>query len=206
MTLVDQMAFNCAENLFLFSGPASDRERVYRNSMRVLVAFDRCGAIRAAFNAIGHDALSVYPGHDLSMSLEGAHLDADPLEALEHDSEFDLVVARLPAKLPDSYLPRLLAVRVPRIAVVETPGGNWRNRTSIPASQYLWPADWGHADDKNLALWTRGLSDIGPGTIGSVHPRLPAMNDTFLFPSRIAASMAVQWSYHIAPDLDAIQF
>jgi hypothetical protein len=154
----------------LFATPKPD------NPMKVLVACESSGAVRDAFNALGHVATSC----DLLPSeTEGRHIQGDALEVINQG--WDLIVAHPPCtylsssgmhwttrglrdpKLTEDALEFVQAIMdadCPRIAV-ENPVGCISTRIR-KATQYINPHEYGHDASKKTGLWLKGLQPLEP--------------------------------------------
>jgi hypothetical protein len=152
--------------------------------MRVLVACEYSGAVRDAFIAQGHDALSC----DLLPSeAPGPHYQGDVRDVL--GMGWDLMVAHPPCKylsvsgmhwtrrgLRDPQLTEdaldfvrlLLAAPIPRIAL-ENPVSVISSRIRKP-DQIISPHQFGHDASKKTCLWLKGLPPLRPTQL--VPPRI----------------------------------
>jgi hypothetical protein len=146
--------------------------------LRVLVACECSGAVRDAFIAAGHDAVSCDVQPDASPH-GGPHIEGDVLAVLNQG--WDLMVAHPPcrylcssglhwnkrrpgrAALSDEalvFVHKLMAAPIPRIAI-ENPVG--RIGTQIrPADQWLHPYQFGCDASKKTGLWLKGLPLLVP--------------------------------------------
>jgi hypothetical protein len=152
--------------------------------MKVLVACEYSGAVRDAFIAQGHDALSC----DLLPSeAPGPHYQGDVRDVL--GMGWDLMVAHPPCKylsvsgmhwtrrgLRDPQLTEdaldfvrlLLAAPIPRIAL-ENPVSVISSRIRKP-DQIISPHQFGHDASKKTCLWLKGLPPLRPTQL--VPPRI----------------------------------
>ena len=180
--------------------------------MKVLVACEYSGAVRDAFIAAGHDAISC----DLLPSdAPGPHYQGDVRDLL--GESFDLMVAHPPcthlsvsgarwfhlkqreqAEALD-FVRVLLSAPIPRIAL--------ENPVSIiashirPPDQTIQPWQFGHGECKATCLWLKGLPPLNPTRIVEGREQrihlLPPSPDRWklrsaTFPG-IAQAMASQW-------------
>lgn len=180
--------------------------------MRVLIACEYSGAVRDAFTALGHDAVSC----DLLPSEKpGRHYQGDVRELL--GDGWDLMVAHPPcthlavsgarhfwrkaaeqAEALD-FVRALLDAPIPRIAI-ENPVSIISTKIRKP-DQVIQPWQFGHGETKATCLWLKGLpplipTDVVSGRAARVHMMPPGPNRwkersrTF---AGIAAAMADQW-------------
>lgn len=147
--------------------------------MRVLIACEYSGAVRDAFLAMGHDAISC---DLLPTDVPGPHYQGDVFDIV--GDGFDLMVAHPPctylcssgihwnARRPERagmtedavhFFRRLLAVDIPMIAV-ENPIGVASTRIRR-ADQTIQPWQFGHPESKATQLWLRGLPLLAPTNI-----------------------------------------
>ena len=152
--------------------------------MRVLVACEYSGAVRDAFIAQGHDALSC---DLLPTDAPGPHYQGDVRDVL--GMGWDLMVAHPPCKylsvsgmhwtrrgLRDPQLTEdaldfvrlLLAAPIPRIAL-ENPVSVISSRIRKP-DQIISPHQFGHDASKKTCLWLKGLPPLRPTQL--VPPRI----------------------------------
>lgn len=178
----------------------------------MLIACEFSGAVRDAFTALGHDAMSC----DLLPSEKpGAHHVGDVFDL--DLSRFDLMIAHppcthlcvsgarwWPGKVREQaeaieFVRRLLAAPVPRIAI-ENPIGILSSAIGEP-SQIIQPWQHGHGETKATCLWLRGLprlraTKVVAGREARVH-RMPPGPNRWAERSRtlhgVAAAMAMQW-------------
>ena len=181
--------------------------------MRVLVACEYSGAVRDAFTARGHEALSC----DLLPSdTPGSHYQGDVRNVL--GMGWDLMVAHPPcthlavsgarwfkhkqaeqAEALD-FVRLLLDAPIPRIAL-ENPISVISSRIRKP-DQIIHPWQFGHGETKATCLWLKNLPALTPTNIvvgreARVH-RMSPSPDRWKERSRtypgIAAAMADQWN------------
>ena len=182
--------------------------------MKVLVACEYSGAVRDAFLAVGHDAMSC---DLLPTDVPGPHYRGDLFD-LEL-SAFDLLVAFPPCtdlaasgarwwpeKQRDgrqdaalAFVRRIMDAPVARIAI-ENPVG--RISTAIrPPDQIIQPWQHGHGETKATCLWLKGLPELSPSNIVDGREqriwKLPPTADRWKLRSMtypgIARAMADQW-------------
>lgn len=182
--------------------------------MRVLVACEYSGAVRDAFIARGHDAMSC---DLLPTDAPGPHYQGDVRDVL--DFPWDLMIAHPPcthlsvsgarhfeAKRLDgrqqsavSFFMALIKADIPRIAV-ENPVCIMSSLYRKP-DQIIQPWQHGHGETKATCLWLKGLPTLTPtqiveGRDDRIH-RLPPTADRWKIRSAtypgIAAAMAEQW-------------
>jgi site-specific DNA-cytosine methylase len=187
---------------------------VSRFSVKVLVACEYSGAVRDAFIANGHDAMSC---DLLPTDAPGPHYQGDMFD-LEL-SAFDLLIAFppcthlavsgarwFPAKRADGrqqaaldFVRRIMAAPVERIAI-ENPVSIISTEIRKP-DQTIQPWQFGHGEVKRTCLWLKNLPLLTPTNIvDGREPRvwkLPPGPDRWkerskTFPG-IAAAMADQW-------------
>ena len=180
--------------------------------MRVLIACEYSGAVRDAFRAAGHDAMSC----DLLPSeIPGPHHQGDVRDVL--GDGWDLMVAHPPcthlavsgarwfhekqaeqAEALD-FVRLLLEAPIPRIAV-ENPVSIISTRIRKP-DQVIQPWQYGHGETKATCLWLKNLPALKPtqivdGREARVHRMPPGPNrwkersPTY---AGIAGAMAAQW-------------
>ena len=182
--------------------------------MRVLVACEYSGAVRDAFIALGHDAMSC---DLLPTDSPGPHYHGDVRDVLDYP--WDMMIAHPPcthlsvsgarhfeAKRMDgrqqaavSFFMMLAKSDIPRIAI-ENPvcimSSLWRK-----PDQIIQPWQFGHGETKATCLWLKGLPLLNPTSIvdgrdDRIH-RLPPTKDRWKIRSAtypgIAAAMAFQW-------------
>lgn len=182
--------------------------------MRVLVACEYSGAVRDAFRARGHDAMSC---DLLPTDVPGPHYQGDMFD-LELSS-FDLLIAFppcthlavsgarwFPAKRADGrqqaaldFVRRIMDAPVERIAI-ENPVSIISSAIRKP-DQTIQPWQFGHGETKRTCLWLKGLPLLTPTNIVEGREarvwRLPPSEDRWKERSKtypgIAAAMAEQW-------------
>lgn len=139
--------------------------------MKVLVACETSGAVRDAFRALGHDAMSC---DILPTDIPGPHYQGDVRDILNNG--WDLLIAHPPCTylcssgmhwttrgLRDPQLTEdaldlvrlLMAAPIPRIAI-ENPVGCISTHIR-PADQYIHPHQFGDDASKKTGLWLKGL-------------------------------------------------
>lgn len=144
--------------------------------MRVLIACEFSGAVRDAFIAKGHDAVSC---DLLPTTSPGPHYQGNVLDIL--GDGWDLMVAHPPCtyltvsglhwnkRNPDraalteealAFVQHLLDAPIPKIAL-ENPVGCISSRIRKP-TQIIQPYDFGADASKKTCLWLKGLDPIGP--------------------------------------------
>jgi site-specific DNA-cytosine methylase len=190
--------------------------------MRVLIACEYSGAVRDAFRARGHDAMSC---DLLPTDVPGPHYQGDVRDVL--GDGWDLMVAHPPcthlavsgarwfkdkqAEQTEAlaFVRLLLDAPIPRIAL-ENPVSIISSRIRKP-DQIIQPYEHGHEATKTTCLWLKGLPHLKPTNIvgkGARHVtksgrslpewyNLPPSADRWklrsaTFPG-IASAMADQW-------------
>jgi len=180
--------------------------------MRVLVACEYSGAVRDAFAAAGHHAMSC---DLLPTEKTGLHYRGDVRDVL-HDG-WDLMICHPPCthlsvsgarwfkdKLPEQakaldFVRLLLDAPIERIAL-ENPISIISSRIRKP-DQIIQPWQFGHGETKATCLWLKNLpkltpTDIVEGREARVH-KMPPGPDRWKERSRtfegIAQAMAAQW-------------
>lgn len=181
---------------------------------RVLIACEYSGAVRDAFRAQGHDAMSC---DLLPTDVPGPHYQGDMFD-LEL-STFDLLIAFPPCtdlaasgarwwpeKQQDgrqaaalAFVRRIMDAPVPRIAI-ENPVGKISSAIRKP-DQIIQPWQHGHGETKATCLWLQGLPTIEPSAVVDGREqriwKLPPTADRWKLRSMtypgIAAAMADQW-------------
>lgn len=181
--------------------------------MKALVECEYSGAVRDAFIAAGHDAMSC----DLFPSERpGPHYQGDVRDVLGNG--WDLMIAHPPCthlavsgsrwfkeKKKEQiealdFVRLLLASPIPRIAL-ENPVSIISTRIR-PPDQIIQPWQFGHGETKTTCLWLIGLpflrpTNIVPGRDPRIH-WMPPSPDRWRERSRtfpgIADAMAAQWS------------
>jgi hypothetical protein len=152
--------------------------------MRVLIACEYSGAVRDAFRARGHDAMSC---DLLPTDVDGPHYQGDVFDVI--GDGWDLMVAHPPCtylsssglhwngrvegraqKTEDAlaFVRALLDAPIPRIAI-ENPVGCIGTRIR-KADQIVHPHQFGDDASKATCLWLRGLPALTP--TGRVPPRM----------------------------------
>lgn len=182
--------------------------------MKVLIACEYSGAVRDAFLAKGHEAMSC---DLLPTDAPGPHYQGDVRDVLHYP--WDLMIAHPPcthlsvsgarhfeAKRLDgrqqsavSFFMLLATANIERIAV-ENPvcimSSLWRK-----PDQVVQPWQFGHGETKATCLWLKNLSPLMPTSIvdgreNRIH-RMPPSPDRWKERSKtfegIAAAMADQW-------------
>ena len=182
--------------------------------LRVLVACEYSGAVRDAFLARGHEAMSCYL---LPTDADGPHYCGDVRDVMDYP--WDLMIAHQPCthlsvsgakhfqeKRKDgrqqsavSFFMMLARSPIPRIAI-ENPvcimSSIWRK-----PDQIIQPWQFGHGETKATCLWLTGLPDLVPTNIvEGREPRmwkLPPSKDSAKIRSEtyqgIASAMADPW-------------
>lgn len=183
--------------------------------MKVLIACEYSGAVRDAFRALGHDAMSC---DLLPTEAEGPHYQGDVFDVIGdgwdlmvcHPPCTDLAVSgarHFPAKIADGrqgraldFVRRLLDAPIDRIAL-ENPISVISSKIRKP-DQIIQPWMFGHGEVKATCLWLKNLplltpTDIVDGREARVH-RMPPGPNRWKERSRtlpgVAAAMASQWS------------
>ena len=181
--------------------------------MLVLVACEYSGAVRDAFRALGHEAMSC----DLLPSEQpGPHFRGDVRCVLE-TNRWDMMIAFPPCThLASSgarwfkgkrneqaaaicFVRYLMDLDIPKIAV-ENPIGVLSTAIRKP-DQIIQPWQFGHGETKATCLWLKGLLPLQPtkvvaGREARVHRMPPGPNrarERSRTYSGIAAAMAEQW-------------
>jgi hypothetical protein len=191
--------------------------------MRVLIACEYSGAVRDAFRAAGHDAMSC---DLLPTDAPGPHYQGDVRDVLQPD-RWDLMIAHPPcthlavsgarwfhlkqAEQQEAldFVRLLLAAPIPRIAL-ENPVSIISSRIRKP-DQIIQPYEHGHEATKTTCLWLKNLPPLTPTNIvgkGARHVtksgrslpewyNLPPSADRWKLRSAtfpgIARAMATQW-------------
>ena len=182
--------------------------------LRVLVACEYSGAVRDAFTARGHFAVSA---DLLETESPGRHHCGDVLELLTQ--RWDLIVAFppcthlassgarwWPAKRRDGrqkaaveFVRAIADADCPRIAI-ENPVGFLSTAWRKP-DQIIQPWQFGHGETKTTCLWLKGLpllvaTNVVPGRANRIHFMPGGKNQSkrrsLTYPG-IAAAMASQW-------------
>ncbi len=180
--------------------------------MRVLVACEYSGAVRDAFIARGHDAMSC---DLLPTEKPGPHYQGSVFDVL-HDG-WDLMIAHPPcthlavsgarwwkdkqAEQAEAlmFVQALMDAPIPRIAI-ENPISKISTAIRKP-DQIIQPWHFWHGETKATCLWLKGLpklvpTDIVDGREARIH-KMPPSADRWKERSRtyqgIADAMAAQW-------------
>lgn len=183
--------------------------------MRVLVACERSGRVRDAFNERGHDAVSC----DIEdTAVPGPHIKGDVRPVLR--DKWDLVIAfppctdlayvnarHLEEKRRDGrtraglrFFIECLLANAPMVCV-ENPRGipqEW-----FRVTQVIQPWEFGHPYTKATCLWLKGLPPLMPAFSGQIQPTESWTNRNDLKSDRakvrsetfpgVARAMAEQW-------------
>jgi len=182
------------------------------NRMKVLVACEFSGAVRDAFIANGHDAMSC---DLLPTDVPGPHYEGDVLDILGNG--WDIMIAHPPCthlavsgarwfkdkveeqKEALEFVKLLLDAPIPKIAL-ENPISIISSKIRKP-DQIVQPWQFGHGETKATCLWLKNLpklvpTDIVDGREPKVH-MLPPSADRWKLRSLtypgIAKAMADQW-------------
>lgn len=189
--------------------------------MRVLIACEYSGTVRAAFAALPHvtnatrcDLLPT--DRPLELANEYHHTGCI-FELLASDPQWDLMIAHPPCtylaasgarwwvgrqqeqRQAIDFVMRLATLDIPRIAI-ENPVGRLSTVWRKP-DQYIQPWEHGHGETKKTGLWVKGLppltpSDIVDGREARIHTMSPGPDRwkrrSTTLPG-IAAAMASQW-------------
>ena len=182
--------------------------------LRVLVACEYSGAVRDAFRALGHDAMSC---DLLPTDADGPHYCGDVRDLMDYP--WDLMIAHPPCthlsvsgakhfaeKRKDgrqqsavSFFMMLAHSPIPKIAI-ENPvcimSSMWRK-----PDQVIQPWQFGHGETKATCLWLKGLLKLQPTNIVEGREqrifKMPPSPDRWKERSKtfagIAAAMARQW-------------
>jgi site-specific DNA-cytosine methylase len=183
--------------------------------MRVLIACEYSGAVRDAFRARGHDAMSC---DLLPTEVDGPHYQGDVFDVIgdgwdlmvAHPPCTDLAVSgarHFPAKIADGrqgaaldFVRRLLDAPIERIAL-ENPISVISSKIRKP-DQIIQPWMFGHGEVKATCLWLKNLPLLTPTNIvdgreARVHRMSPGPNRwkerSRTLPG-VAAAIADQWS------------
>lgn len=192
--------------------------------MRILVACEYSGAVRDAFRALGHDAMSC---DLLPTDAPGQHYQGDLFDVIDYP--WDLMVAHPPcthlsvsgarhfeAKRMDgrqqaavSFFMRIVraSAHIKSVAI-ENPVCVMSSLYRRP-DQVIQPWQFGHGETKATCLWLKGLPPLQPTNIvegreARIHKMPPGpdrwkkRSETY---SGIAAAMAAQWSAAIESGL-----
>ena len=187
--------------------------------MRVLVACEYSGAVRDAFTALGHEAMSC---DLLPTESPGAHHQGSVLDVL--NDGWDLMIAHPPctflcnsgvrwlAENPDRwrdldaachFFNALLDAPIPRICI-ENPIPHRHAVQRIGGRKYtqiIHPWQHGHGETKATCLWLKGLPPLTPtaivdGRVQRIHRMPPGKNrskERSKTYAGIASAMAAQW-------------
>ena len=149
--------------------------------MRVLIACEYSGAVRDAFLALGHDAVSC---DLLPTDVPGPHYQGDVFDIIE--AGWDLMIAHPPCtylcssglhwnkRRPEraleteaalDFVQRLMSTSIPKWAI-ENPIGCISSRIRKP-DQIIQPWMFGHPESKATCLWTQGLPNLVPTNVVS---------------------------------------
>lgn len=146
--------------------------------MRVLVACEYSGAVRDAFRAMGHFAMSC---DLLPTDVRGPHYQGSVLDILDED--WDMMIAFPPcthlavsgarwfaAKRADGrqqqgidFFMALANANIPKIAI-ENPVGIMSTEWRKP-DQIIQPWQFGHEATKTTCLWLKGLPELTPTNV-----------------------------------------
>lgn len=147
--------------------------------MKVLVACEFSGAVREAFRALGHEAMSC---DLLPTEVPGPHYCGDVRDVLDHG--WDLMVAHPPctylassgihwnSRTPGrsektdeavAFVRELMDAPIQRIAI-ENPIGVLSSRIRKP-DQIIQPWHFGHDASKSTCLWLKNLPKLKPTNI-----------------------------------------
>ncbi len=182
--------------------------------MKVLIACEFSGIVRDAFIALGHNAWSC---DLLPTEKPGPHLEMSVLHVLEHDPEWDMMIAHPPCTMLTrsgarwwkgrekeqqaslDFVKSLMDAPIGRICIENPPG---KIGTAIrKADQTIQPWQFGHGETKATSFWLKNLpflrqTNIVEGREPRVHWAKPGP-DRWKERSRtlpgIAAAMASQW-------------
>jgi site-specific DNA-cytosine methylase len=181
--------------------------------VNVLVACEYSGAVRDAFDALGHDAWSC---DLLDTERWGHHMKGDAIEAMQ-SRRWDMMIAFPPCthlsvsgarwfkdkqeeqKAGIAFFMALANANIPRIAI-ENPIGIMSTRYRKP-DQIIQPWQFGHGETKATCLWLKNLPKLTPTNIvegreARIHRMAPGP-DRAKERSRtyqgIADAMAAQW-------------
>lgn len=182
---------------------------------KVLVACEYSGAVRDAFLAMGHDAMSC---DLLPTDVPGPHYQGDVFDII--GDGWDLMIAHPPCTYlcvsgihwntsrPErkihtesalDFFQRLLNAPIPHIAL-ENPVSVASSRIR-PPDQTIQPWQFGHGETKATCLWLKNLPQLQPTNIVSgrenrIH-KMPPSKDRWKLRSAtypgIAQAMAQQW-------------
>ena len=181
--------------------------------MKILVACEYSGAVRDAFIANGHDAMSC---DLLPTDVDGPHYQGDLFDIASDD--WDMIIAHPPctsicvsgnrhyantgARVKGAeFVKRIWGLPVVKL-VIENPVGVINSLLpDMPRPQYIQPWQFGHGETKKTGLWKRGLPDLEPTDIVDGREqriwKLPPSVDRWKIRSKtfsgIAKAMADQW-------------
>lgn len=145
--------------------------------VRVLVACEYSGAVRDAFNALGHSAMSC---DLLPTDSEGEHYQGDVRDVL-YTGEWDLMIAHPPCthlavsgarwfkdKVEEQaealdFVSLLMNAHIPRIAI-ENPVSIISSKIRKP-DQIIQPWMFGHEATKTTCLWLKNLPNLVPTNV-----------------------------------------
>lgn len=183
--------------------------------MRVLVACEYSGAVRDAFRAKGHDAVSC---DLLPTDVPGPHIEGDVRGVIEETAgAWDLLIAFPPCthlavsgarwfkdkveeqKEALDFVRYLMNAPIPRIAI-ENPVSVISTKIRKP-DQIIQPWQFGHGETKRTCLWLTNLPKLVPTNIVEGREqrvwKLPPSEDRWKLRSQtykgIAEAMADQW-------------
>lgn len=186
--------------------------------VRVLVGCEFSGAVRDAFRARGHDAVSCDMLPSESADADAPHVQGDLLREIgENGASYDMMIAfppcthlavsgarwfaekRAEQAAALDFFRRLLECGIPRICL-ENPVSIVSSRIKKPA-QIIQPWMFGHGETKATCLWLRNLPPLRPTNVvdGREHrvANEPPGPDRWKRRSRtfdgIANAMADQW-------------
>lgn len=186
--------------------------------MRVLVGCEYSGAVRDAFIAAGHDAVSV---DILPSESPGPHIQGSVLDHLEGGWDMGIffppctylsrVSAPRLAENPDRFAELELAAEFFRLCLdapirfvaVENPVMlmTAQRLIGVPATQFVEPYFFGHPFTKKTGLWLRNLPQLEPSHLVEPADSWVKVNRSQHLRSRtfsgLAAAMASQWSQPI---------
>jgi site-specific DNA-cytosine methylase len=189
--------------------------------LRVLVACEYSGAVRDAFRALGHDAVSC---DLLPTETPGPHYQGDVRDLLT-EGRWDLLIGFPPcthlavsgarwfkAKGPEvqaealDFVRTLMSAPVPAIAI-ENPVSVISSRIRKP-DQTIQPWMFGHGEVKRTCLWLKGLPPLmATDVVSGREPRVWKLGpgpDRWRERSRtfagVARAMAQQWSDYLTRD------
>lgn len=183
--------------------------------MRILIACEYSGAVRDAFTAKGHDAISC---DILPTDSDGPHIQGDVRDVL--GDGWDMMIAFPPCthlavsgarwfkeKQADGrqdaaldFVRLLMDAPIPRIAI-ENPVSIISSHIRKP-DQTIQPWQFGHGETKRTCLWLKNLPKLTPTNIVEGREqriwKMPPSKDRWKERSKtyqgIADAMAQQWS------------